>query len=828
MPISNPQKKKTSQLATSDSATTLWAQKIGQSLIQWGPLGGSGWAFGTLLLHQEWLQAILMFPVTLVTAIWAAYTKNFITTLTDIFSQQASEDAKSLVNLLNRLKEALKWQFYRVEDKYRKCQSNACQDYTTEGMNHSLGVSIPLLEEVFVPLELSTSFVRRPSGETLPIQPGFNSHNPESINLRRKFTPETEIRNQEPESTSLLTSAFRFLNSFFTGSLQFKLRTKPDKLAQLQTQKDSLLIWDFLRNAKKKDQYRQIAILAWGGYGKTTLMRHIAYSYAKKPKSVCRRYQVPELIPFLIYLRIWRDVIAEENAPTLADLITKYHIPKLPEGKRIKVPPRWAVNLLKEGRALIMLDGFDEVAENQRKTVSDWISRQIKNHPQAVFILTSRPAGYKDYSFNKLKTTMFVKPLNLKQREQFVQRWYECQEIYARAGRDDPAVKAGANEKANDLIMQLAKRSELSDMAKNPLMLNMIATFHRFYPGNELPQRRTELYREICQLQLGDRPVAKRIDMPLPPQECQQILQKLALYMLQHNYARIPGKELSEKLRTHLSSLEDSVKVEDFLDKVVKVSELLVEREPDEYEFSHLSFQNYLAATEIKQGNKETLLFENWNKSSWEEPILLYASQINPSKLIRKLCEIGEPDAVELAYNCFQESPRKIDSLVDAELQKLANDLQVLRYKDLENYLKKRNWREADNETYRLMITTVGKEIEQNFEGKDLLNVPCKDLHKIDQLWTRYSNGKFGLSVQNEIYLDTGPKIHDYQNKETFYKFCNRIGWRANNKWASISYNINSPKGHLPFLIADDQEIKNWGKLGWFHCLSTKISECNK
>ncbi|WP_375342016.1 GUN4 domain-containing protein, partial [Okeania sp. SIO3B5] len=41
-------------------------------------------------------------------------------------------------------------------------------------------------------------------------------------------------------------------------------------------------------------------------------------------------------------------------------------------------------------------------------------------------------------------------------------------------------------------------------------------------------------------------------------------------------------------------------------------------------------------------------------------------------------------------------------------------------------------------------------------DTEDIDNFPCEDLHTIDQLWVKYSDGKFGFSVQMEIYQILG------------------------------------------------------------------------
>jgi len=124
------------------------------------------------------------------------------------------------------------------------------------------------------------------------------------------------------------------------------------------------------------------------------------------------------------------------------------------------------------------------------------------------------------------------------------------------------------------------------------------------------------------------------------------------------------------------------------------------------------------------------------------------------------------------------------------------------RYTQLETYLKTQKWREADRETYRLMITTVGKEEGQWFERADLENFPCEDLQTLDQLWVKYSNGKWGFSVQKRIWQECGSPM-DYDD---WKKFGDRVGWRKDGDWVmsdKLTYDLKKslygefPKGNF-------------------------------
>jgi len=136
------------------------------------------------------------------------------------------------------------------------------------------------------------------------------------------------------------------------------------------------------------------------------------------------------------------------------------------------------------------------------------------------------------------------------------------------------------------------------------------------------------------------------------------------------------------------------------------------------------------------------------------------------------------------------------------------------KYDQLLNYLASASWREADRETYRLMITTVGKEDGQPFERVDLENFPYKDLRSIDQLWVKYSNSRWGFSVQKRIWQGYGKPMSDNND---WKKFCARVGWRKNNAWVrynDLTFDLkNSLEGE--FASLGGGEFRKW----WYYSI---------
>ncbi|QUY42314.1 GUN4 domain-containing protein [Acaryochloris marina] len=628
-----------------------------------------------------------------------------------------------------------------VEEQYFRCQAWACRRQKSEGVIQHDGIFRPLLEEIYVPLQLDRNSL--PSGlRESPMQ-------------------------------------------------------HPTKLSFNEMQESE--IWDFLSKTWKDSNFMthsQIGVLAWGGYGKTTLLKHIAYTYGMNQQG---KYGVPRRVPFLLVLRKHRDLLAQEQPPTLPELIRNHHIPDLPDfDKLADLPKDWVKKKLNQGEAVVMLDGFDEVASGQRPVVARWINDQMRHYSKSVFIVTSRPKAYKDQELvDRLELPiLWVQDFSESQRRNFVENWYLYQEQYASGGELTPDVEHAAKTAAEELLTQIEARQELKDLARNPLLLNMIVSFHWRYPGAELPKRRVELYREICTLQLRDRPRARKLKTCLIDCEAQLILQRLALSMMEAHEERLGHSDLEERIKKYIKLQQEQVEQKNFLAEVVQISELLVERELGEFEFAHLSLQEYLAATQIADDKQEALLYKHLQNDWWKQTILLYASQVNPTPLIR---EALRQEAIDLAYTIQQDTTKRLDLTAEelAAFEKTTSQVETSRYANLETLLQTQQWREADQETYRLMITTVGKEEGQYLNSDDLKTFPCDDLQMLDRLWVKYSDGKWGFSVQKRIWEECGSPT-DYN--EFTRTFCDRIGWTNNGKWQNPTYDLeNSLDGELPF-----------------------------
>ncbi|MUG97348.1 hypothetical protein F7734_35485 [Scytonema sp. UIC 10036] len=120
-------------------------------------------------------------------------------------------------------------------------------------------------------------------------------------------------------------------------------------------------------------------------------------------------------------------------------------------------------------------------------------------------------------------------------------------------------------------------------------------------------------------------------------------------------------------------------------------------------------------------------------------------------------------------------------------------------YAEIEDSMKKENWREADVKTHRLMLVIASREKEGYLDSEQLNSFSCQHLQTIDSLWVRYSEGIYGFSVQKNIFTKLLNKdINKLKNLEflDYVKFANSVKWseekKLNSEWNKDYFNLKS------------------------------------
>ncbi|CAN1210937.1 hypothetical protein TUMEXPCC7403_12105 [Tumidithrix helvetica PCC 7403] len=178
----------------------------------------------------------------------------------------------------------------------------------------------------------------------------------------------------------------------------------------------------------------------------------------------------------------------------------------------------------------------------------------------------------------------------------------------------------------------------------------------------------------------------------------------------------------------------------------------------------------------------------------------------------------GDDPAVMRWLNTCSDEP------IPDTLDDLSSDKGV-DYSKLRDLLAACEWQKADYETYLVMLQVVGRKEGDWIRSEEFEKFPCKDLHTIDRLWVKYSQGKFGFSQQKTIWLSVGgnPKadfaiyqtfstqvgwysINNFMNSTQIYAMTAHLGltshlpWNPNLRHDSTPWtHIPSPVGYLPW-----------------------------
>lgn len=156
-------------------------------------------------------------------------------------------------------------------------------------------------------------------------------------------------------------------------------------------------------------------------------------------------------------------------------------------------------------------------------------------------------------------------------------------------------------------------------------------------------------------------------------------------------------------------------------------------------------------------------------------------------------------------------------TLIEAEDDLSSKKFGLHYYARLRDLLKAGDWKAADEETGDRMCEVRNRQKEGYLEKQHIWDFPCRDLRTIDRLWVKYSKGRFGFSVQVEIWKSYGSPTF---NNEDWVKFGRAVGWRTQgflglgSRWlisSELTFNESAPKGHLPSkILASSLEVSGF------------------
>jgi len=78
-----------------------------------------------------------------------------------------------------------------------------------------------------------------------------------------------------------------------------------------------------------------------------------------------------------------------------------------------------------------------------------------------------------------------------------------------------------------------------------------------------------------------------------------------------------------------------------------------------------------------------------------------------------------------------------------------------VNYTKLRTLLSSGKWQEANQETWNVMCQAAHKNLGSVLSTEDIKQISCDDLQIIDSLWQQHSQGRYGFSAQNQIYMSS-------------------------------------------------------------------------
>ncbi|MFD8028178.1 NACHT domain-containing protein [Streptomyces sp. NPDC059717] len=358
------------------------------------------------------------------------------------------------------------------------------------------------------------------------------------------------------------------------------------------------------------------------GAGKTTLVQWLAVTTAewRPSRNLAHLFgRIPFVLPLRALTRSGREL------PAPGDFLSAVGCPHT-------APPGWAERVLTAGRALLLVDGTDEVPEPQRDGTRRWLRALLREFPGNACLVTARPSAVRK---NWLEADGFhemsLAPMSGEDVATFIRRWH---------------VAAGAShEEAGGLITAVRSRQDLSRLATNPLMCGLICALHRTGRGF-LPRGREELYEAGLRMLLERRDRQRSIDDGIQMDFRSQalLLERLAYWLIRNGHSQMEQADAIGLIDQVLPAMNrdalGSASAEEVYRRLLTRSGLLREPAAGVVDFVHRTFQDYLAARAVIEHRDFPLLIRNAHLDQWEDVVRMAVAHGRPDERKRILTQL--------------------------------------------------------------------------------------------------------------------------------------------------------------------------------------------
>lgn len=346
----------------------------------------------------------------------------------------------------------------------------------------------------------------------------------------------------------------------------------------------------------------RLIVLGKPGGGKTTFLRWLTLAAVDGKVNTTR-------VPIFVSMKTWND-----SSETLIQAVfNSFRLCGLDN------PQEFVEGLLESGRVILLLDGFDEVNVRQQDAIAQ-TQELSRRYPQIKMVLSCRTAAY-NYVFEEF-VDVEIADFDSTQLGTFVRNWF-----------------SGEPSKAASFLNDL-DRSEnrpIRNLCSTPLLLTLLCL--GYGESMAFSVNRAELYKEALDALLKKWDSSRSIKREtqyrqLSLQKKERLLSWVAYKTFSEGRYFVRQSDLERDIKIFMEDLKsfsgvgfDEVEAEEVLCEIESQHGLLVERAHRVYSFSHLTFQEYLAACYITANtnkNGPVDLVDNYLLATrWREVFLL-------------------------------------------------------------------------------------------------------------------------------------------------------------------------------------------------------------
>lgn len=296
--------------------------------------------------------------------------------------------------------------------------------------------------------------------------------------------------------------------------------------------------------------------------------------------------------------------------------------------------------ILNEGRALVLLDGLDEVTGVVGQTIVKEIKKFSRFYPQVKVVLTCRTQsqGSRFDRFDYVEMANFEE----KQIRTFARHWFQT------ICRKSASSQASATAFLEQLFQE--ENTPIRELAGAPILLSLTCAV--FQQTGKFYSKRSKLYGEGLELLLEKWDKSREIERDeiyrdLSVERKLDLLSYLAVKKFeQEQYVLFEQPEIEGYIAEFLGV--ETLVARSVLRAISTHNGLLIECSSGLWSFSHLTFQEYLIAKRLCDQSDFDALAENISDYRWREVFLLTSELVqNGRNYVLKIKQATENIVVD-------------------------------------------------------------------------------------------------------------------------------------------------------------------------------------